>query len=74
VAVRRPRPCGRCRLLWVGTVAILAGQLIGIAWILSVVIGTPKIVGCSIGAIVVTVYFGAGGLMSSAIVNVVQRR
>ena len=59
-------------LLWVGTVAILAGQLIGIAWILSVVIGTPKIVGCAIGAIVVTVYFGAGGLMSSAVVNVVQ--
>ena len=59
-------------LLWVGTVAILAGQLIGIAWILSVVIGTPKIVGCAIGAIVVTAYFGAGGLMSSAIVNVVQ--
>jgi len=59
-------------LLWVGTVAILAGQLIGIAWILTVVIGTPKIVGCAIGAVVVTVYFGAGGLMSSAVVNVVQ--
>lgn len=59
-------------LLWVGTIAILAGQLIGIAWILSVVIGTPKIVGCAIGAIVVTVYFGAGGLLSSAVVNVVQ--
>jgi SSS family solute:Na+ symporter len=59
-------------LLWVGTIAILAGQLIGIAWILTVVIGTPKIVGCAIGAIVVTVYFGAGGLMSSAVVNVVQ--
>jgi solute:Na+ symporter, SSS family len=59
-------------LLWIGTVAILAGQLIGIAWILTVVIGTPKIVGCAIGAIVVTVYFGAGGLLSSAVVNVVQ--
>jgi SSS family solute:Na+ symporter len=59
-------------LLWVGTVAILAGQLIGIAWILTVIVGTPKIVGCAIGAIVVTAYFGAGGLMSSAIVNVVQ--
>ena len=59
-------------LLWVGTVAILAGQLIGIAWILTVVIGTPKIVGCAIGAVVVTVYFGAGGLLSSAVVNVVQ--
>jgi len=59
-------------LLWVGTVAILAGQLIGIAWILTVVIGTPKIVGCAIGALVVTIYFGAGGLLSSAVVNVVQ--
>ena len=59
-------------LLWVGTVAILAGQLIGIAWILTVVIGTPKIVGCAIGAAVVTIYFGAGGLLSSAVVNVVQ--
>jgi len=59
-------------LLWVGTVAILAGQLIGIAWILSSVVGTSKIVGCAIGAVVVTTYFGAGGLMSSAVVNVVQ--
>src|SRR5262249_765363 len=59
-------------LLWVGTVAILAGQLIGIAWILSAVIGTSKIAGCAIGAVVVTVYFGAGGLMASAVVNVVQ--
>jgi SSS family solute:Na+ symporter len=41
-------------LLWVGTVAILAGQLIGIAWILNVVIGIPKIAGCALGAIVVT--------------------
>jgi SSS family solute:Na+ symporter len=59
-------------LLWVGTVAILAGQLIGIAWILTVVIGIPKVAGCAIGAVVVTVYFAAGGLVSSAVVNVVQ--
>ena len=59
-------------LLWVGTIAILAGQLIGIAWILNVVIGIPKLAGCAIGAVVVTVYFGAGGLLSSAFVNVVQ--
>jgi solute:Na+ symporter, SSS family len=59
-------------LLWVGTVAILAGQLIGIAWILNVVIGIPKIAGCLIGAVVVIVYFSAGGLLSSAFVNVVQ--
>ncbi len=59
-------------LLWIGTVAILAGQLIGIAWVLNVVIGLPKIAGCAIGASVVTAYFGAGGLKSSAVVNVVQ--
>jgi solute:Na+ symporter, SSS family len=59
-------------LLWLGTVAILAGQLIGIAWILTVVIGIPKLAGCAIGAAVVTIYFAAGGLMSSAVVNAVQ--
>ena len=41
-------------ILWIGTVCILAGQLMGIAWILSVVIGMPKIVGCALGALVVT--------------------
>jgi len=59
-------------LLWVGTIAILAGQLIGIAWILTIVIGIPKAAGCAIGAGVVVAYFAAGGLLSSAVVNVVQ--
>jgi solute:Na+ symporter, SSS family len=59
-------------LLWIGTVCILAGQLMGIAWILTVVIGIPKIAGCALGALVITTYFAAGGLKSSAVVNVVQ--
>jgi SSS family solute:Na+ symporter len=59
-------------LLWVGTIAILAGQLIGIAWILEVVTGAPKIVGCALGGVLVITYFAAGGLVSSAAVNVVQ--
>jgi SSS family solute:Na+ symporter len=59
-------------LLWIGTVSILAGQLVGIAWILTVVIGIPKVAGCALGALVVTAYFAAGGLKSSAVVNVVQ--
>ena len=59
-------------LLWIGTIAILGGQLVGIAWILNVVAGIPKVAGCALGAIVVTAYFGAGGLKSSAVVNVVQ--
>jgi SSS family solute:Na+ symporter len=59
-------------LLWVGTVSILAGQLIGIAWILTVVVGIPKAAGCVLGGAVVSIYFSAGGLLSSAVVNVVQ--
>lgn len=59
-------------LLWLGTVAILSGQLIALSWVLSVVAGTPKWVGCLIGGIVATTYFAAGGLLTSAWVNLVQ--
>ena len=59
-------------LLWVGTTAILAGQLIALAWILDVVAGLPKWAGCLVGGVVVTIYFAAGGLLTSAWVNVVQ--
>ena len=59
-------------LLWVGTLAILAGQLLGVAFLLNVVIGLPKYAGCLVGGIVVTAYFTAGGLKASAVVNVVQ--
>lgn len=59
-------------LLWIGTLAILAGQLIALAWVLEVVAGVPKTFGCVIGGIVMTSYFVAGGLLSSAWVNLVQ--
>ena len=59
-------------LLWVGSVFILAGQLIAIAWILNVVVGIPKTVGCILGGMLITLYFTAGGLLTSAYVNVVQ--
>jgi SSS family solute:Na+ symporter len=59
-------------LLWLGTLAILAGQLIALAWVLNVVAGVPKIAGCLIGGVVMTVYFAAGGLLTSAWVNVVE--
>ena len=59
-------------LLWVGTLSILAGQLIGLAWILNVVAGIPKSIGCLIGGVLVTTYFAAGGLAGSAWVNMVQ--
>src|SRR5216117_205481 len=59
-------------LLWAGTLMILAGQLIAISQILEVVVGLPKWQGCWIGGIVVTAYFAAGGLLTSARVNVIQ--
>ena len=59
-------------LLWLGTLAILAGQLIAMAWILEVVAGAPRWLGAVAGGVVMTVYFVAGGLLSSAWVNLVQ--
>lgn len=59
-------------LLWVATLSILAGQLIAFAWILEVVSGVPKPVGCLVAGVVMTVYFAAGGLLTSAWVNLVE--
>ncbi len=59
-------------LLWIGTLSILAGQLIALAWVLDVVAGIPKVAGCLIGGLVMTTYFAAGGLLTSAWVNLVQ--
>ena len=59
-------------LVWMGSLAIPAGQLIAIASILNVVAGVPKYAGCLIGGGVVIVYFTAGGLLTSAWVNMVQ--
>ena len=59
-------------LIWLGTLAILAGQLIGGAAILTVVAHLPREAGIVISALVMTIYFVAGGLLSSAWVNAVQ--
>jgi solute:Na+ symporter, SSS family len=59
-------------LLWFGSLSILAGQLIAVAWILNVVAGVGKTVGCVIAAVVVTTYFTLGGLHATARVNVLQ--
>jgi SSS family solute:Na+ symporter len=59
-------------LLWIGSIFILASQLIGLGWILNVVAGVPTSIGCAVGGLVITVYFMAGGLLTSARVNVVQ--
>lgn len=59
-------------LIWLGTLSILAAQLLGVAAVLEVVGGVPTQVGCVIGGIVVTAYFVSGGLISSAWVNRAQ--
>lgn len=59
-------------LLCLGTLAILAAQLIAISWILNVVIGWPKWVGCAAGATVAIIYCAAGGLLATAFVNAVE--
>lgn len=59
-------------LLWFLTLVILAAQLIAMSEILEWVVGTPRWMGALIGGIVMTAYFSAGGLLSSAWVNVVQ--
>ena len=59
-------------ILWFGALFILAGQLWAIGSIMSTVAGTRPWAGCVIGGVVITVYFTAGGLLTSAWVNVVQ--
>ena len=59
-------------LLWMGTLCILAAQIIGIGWVLNVIVGLPPWLGCLIGGGVVIVYFTAGGLLTAAWVNAVQ--
>ena len=59
-------------MMAVGTLALFSGQLLGIAWILEATAGVPKGVGIVAGAVVATLYFAAGGLLSAAIVNIVE--
>jgi solute:Na+ symporter, SSS family len=59
-------------LVALGTLALLAGQLIAGAAILNVLTGIPRWAGALIGGGIMTVYFTAGGLAGSARVNVLQ--
>ncbi len=59
-------------LLWIGSLIIFAGQLIGGSALLNVVAGVNKTVGYLIAALVVTFYFSIGGLHTAVRVNVLQ--
>jgi solute:Na+ symporter, SSS family len=59
-------------LLWIGSLIIFAGQLIGGSTLLHVVAGVSKTTGYVIAATVVTVYFSIGGLHTAVRVNALQ--
>lgn len=59
-------------LILLGTLAILAGQLIAGAAILNIVTGAPRWLGSLIGGAIMTTYFAAGGLLGTAVVNAMQ--
>ncbi|MGE5124991.1 MAG: sodium:solute symporter family protein [Betaproteobacteria bacterium] len=59
-------------VLWLGTLSLLAGQLIAMAWAFQVIAGVPRIVGGLLSALVLVSYFSGGGLLAAAWVNVIQ--
>ncbi|MBI2829164.1 MAG: sodium:solute symporter family protein [Acidobacteria bacterium] len=64
--------CVAALLVGLGTLALLAGQLIAGAAILNVLTGIPRWAGALIGGGIMTIYFTAGGLVGSARVNMLQ--
>src|SRR5262249_42199467 len=68
----RTMPGAVAVLLWVGSLAIVAGQLIAMERIFKVTAGLGKVEGCLLAAAVITAYFAAGGLHVTARVNVIQ--
>jgi SSS family solute:Na+ symporter len=59
-------------LLWLGTLAILAGQLVAMGVVLNAVAGLAPWVGIVLGGAVMTAYFTAGGLLTSARLHAIQ--
>lgn len=59
-------------MMAIGTLAIFAGQLMGIAWILSVVAEIDKTTGVLIASVVVVLYFCAGGFLSAVYANLIE--
>jgi SSS family solute:Na+ symporter len=59
-------------LVAVGSLSLLAGQLIAGATIINILTGAPRWVGSLAGGAVMTIYFTAGGLLGTAWVNTLQ--
>jgi solute:Na+ symporter, SSS family len=59
-------------LVAVGSLSLLAGQLIAGATIINILTGVPRWAGSLIGGAIMTIYFTAGGLLGTAWVNTLQ--
>ena len=59
-------------LIWLGSLSILAAQLLAGATILNVIAGVPRWAGSLIGGAIMTAYFTAGGLLGASRVNTLQ--
>ncbi len=59
-------------VLALGSLLILAGQIMAMAWALQVVAGLPKAWGCALSGLIVIAYVGGGGLLASAWVNLLE--
>ncbi len=59
-------------VLWVGTLSLLAGQLLAMAWAFDVIAGTPRAAGVLASAAILVAYFGRGGMQAAAVVNLLQ--
>jgi SSS family solute:Na+ symporter len=59
-------------ILWFGALALLAGQLLAMSKLMKTVTGWDGWIGCVIGGAVMTTYSAAGGMKSTAWVNIIQ--
>ncbi len=59
-------------ILWIGSLGLLAAQLVAISIIFHVVVGAPRWFGSVLGGCVMIAYFSAGGLFGAARVNTLQ--
>lgn len=59
-------------LVAIGSLSLLAGQLIAGATIINIITGAPRWAGSLIGGAIMTIYFTAGGLLGTAWVNTLQ--
>ena len=59
-------------LVGIGSLSLLAGQLIAGAAIINILTGAPRWVGSLAGGAIMTIYFTAGGLLGTAWVNTLQ--